>query len=94
MRGRGENTLLLAWNRVNAKIICPSKDVLENGLSRKTSEWILHFNGESQDLYENYFKIGSGYALFDNSKERVNIVQGSLIFQYIIDRCNIQKFEL
>ena len=45
-----------------------------NGLSSsKTTEWIVHVYGSNQELYGNYFKIGSGYGQSESSIERVNI---------------------
>ena len=47
---------------------------LMNGLSSsKTTEWIVHVYGSNQELYGNYFKIGSGYGQSESSIERVNI---------------------
>ena len=51
------------------------KSFAKNGLSRKTTEWILHFHGENQELSENYFQIGSGYAESEYIVEKVSTQQ-------------------
>jgi len=42
-----------------------------NGLSNdKNTEWILHFHGENQELYDTYFTIGSAWGATIHSKEQ------------------------
>jgi len=47
-----------------------AKPFPKHGLSRKTTEWILHFHGDNQELFENYFQIGSGCSEYDHLSER------------------------